>query len=234
MDRASGEIAAHVERYNNEVTVLEEYIDGVHFGLVEFGGFVRHSELTGDQRRSMLLQERSILVIFDMKQRAPDTTDPVPSSAPMEYNGEPNARAGPSARPSSSTMMEPLNNGDQMDVEPETLRQEEDKEEESPTSDPKDEGEQQPPSDLRKLVDTLRSMQNEALSAERFSDASELQIPIMVCLESTTSDAGLSMEVVTAARNSMQRLFRASRNRGEIWLSEIYKAYAEDFQLLLQ
>ena len=42
------------------------------------------------------------------------------------------------------------------------------------------------------------------------------------------------MEVVTAARNSMERLFRASRNRGEVWLAEIYKAYAEDFQLLLQ
>ena len=97
-----------------------------------------------------------------------------------------------------------------------------------------DENEGRDPSDLQKLLDNLRSMQNEALSTERFADATDLQTPIRAVLESSANNNGLSMEVVIAARNSTQRLFRASRNRGETWLAEIYKAYAEDFQLLLQ
>ena len=50
----------------------------MHFGLVEGGGFVRHSELTRQQRSSMLIQERTNMVMFDMRQRMPDTTDAPP------------------------------------------------------------------------------------------------------------------------------------------------------------
>ena len=87
---------------------------------------------------------------------------------------------------------------------------------------------------LERLLKNLRQMQNEALSTERFADASDLQASIMAVLEATSSGAGLSMEVVTATRNSMQRLYRSNRNRGEAWRADVYKAYADNFQLLLQ
>ena len=77
-------------------------------------------------------------------------------------------------------------------------------------------------------------MQTEALSSERFADSSDLQTPIMAILEAAATNSGKSMEVVRATRSSMQRLYRASRNCGEMWLAEVYKAYADDFQLLLQ
>ena len=111
---------------------------------------------------------------------------------------------------------------------------EEHHEEESPTTDPEADDNEPEPCQLKVLLENLRAMQNEALWSERFQDASDLQTPILAILQASANGEGLSMEVVTSARNSMQRLFRASRNRGEIWLSEIFKAYADDFQLLLQ
>ena len=108
-------------------------------------------------------------------------------------------------------------------------------EEEAPTSDPENDDDGAESEPLERLLRNLKQMQNEALSTERFADASDLQTPIMAVLEATSSGAGLSiMEVVTAARNPMQRLYRTSRNRGEAWRADVYKAYADNFQLLLQ
>ena len=110
----------------------------------------------------------------------------------------------------------------------------EDHEEEPPTTDPEDNGDGTGDEPMAKLLSNLRQMQNEALSTERFADASDLQTPIMAVLQPTAINDGLSMEVLTATRNSMQRLYRASRNHGETWLADVYKAYADDFRLLLQ
>ena len=70
----------------------------VHYGLVEIGGFVRHTELTKQQRESMLVQERANLVLFNMRQRAPDTTDVSMASArpsgPLSSSARPTAADG--------------------------------------------------------------------------------------------------------------------------------------------
>ena len=226
MREHSNNFSRHLENYTTEVNMLEEYLDGLHFGLVEQGGFVRHNQLSGDQRSQMLTQERANLVLHNMRQRAPDTTD-----ATMQDVARPSSS---SARPSDvlATPDDPAagtSNADLMYVG----AAEEDAEEEAPTSDPEnnDGGENEP---LDRLLRNLRQMQNEALSTERFADASDLQNPIMAVLESTSNGAGLSMEVVTATRNSMQRPYRSNRNRGEAWRADVHKAYADNFQLLLQ
>ena len=41
----------------------------------------------------------------------------------------------------------------------------------------------------------------------------------------------MTMEVATATRNSMQRLYRAARNRGEQWLANVYRAYVDGLQV---
>ena len=81
VDRTAGEVAAHVERYNNEINIIEEYVDVLHFGLAEYGGVVAHSELTVDQRRSMLTTERSNVDLYGMREGAIDNTDPSPTIA---------------------------------------------------------------------------------------------------------------------------------------------------------
>lgn len=225
MQEHANNFSRHLENYTTKVNMLEEYLDGLHFGLVEQGGFVRHNQLSGDQRSQMLTQERANLVLHNMRQRAPDTTDAAvediarPSSSSARPSDILAAPTEPAA--ASSTVL--------MDVG----AAEEDAEEEAPTSDPEnnDGGENEP---LERLLRNLRQMQNEALSTERFADASDLQTPIMAVLEPTSNGTGLSMEVVTATRNSMQRLYRSNRNRGEAWRADVYKAYADNFQFLLQ
>ena len=87
---------------------------------------------------------------------------------------------------------------------------------------------------LNRLLANLRDMQNEALTSERFADAADIQKPIVTVLEALDRGRGVTMEVTTATRNSMQRLHRAARNRGEQWLANVYRAYVDDFRLLLQ
>ena len=54
---------------------MEESHDTLKYGLVEIGGFVRHRQLSQREHERMLIQERGNMVLFDMKERAPDTTD---------------------------------------------------------------------------------------------------------------------------------------------------------------
>ena len=75
MQEHANSFSRHLENYTAEVNMLEEYLDGLHFGLVEQGGFVRHNQLSGDQRSHMLTQERANLVLHNMRQKAPDNTD---------------------------------------------------------------------------------------------------------------------------------------------------------------
>eukprot|EP00435_Cladocopium_sp_Y103_P021919 s5547_g5.t1 len=226
----SNRLNDHITKYDNEVNMLEEYIDVVRFGLVEYGGFVRHSSLTTQQRSSMMTQERANALLFDMKQRAPENTDPPTSAAPLAYGGRPSASAGPS---SSSALPGPPTTESAIPMEVTPAAGEEDAEEESPTIDSMEEdgGDEGP---LTKLTNNLRDMQNEALASERFADASELQTGVMAVLQAASDGTKMSTELVTAVQNCMQRPYRSSRNRGEGWLSEVYKAYADDFRLLLQ
>eukprot|EP00435_Cladocopium_sp_Y103_P027275 s491_g6.t1 len=108
-------------------------------------------------------------------------------------------------------------------------------EEESGTNDEMDDDAENPSDEgpLTRLMNNLREQQNEALAFERFSDANEMQGGIMLVLNAARDGAGLTFEVVDGIQKCFKRLQRASRNRGEHWLSETHAAYAEDFQLLL-
>lgn len=72
VQRVDNDLRAHVDQYEIVTDVMEDLVTTVHYGLVEIGGLVRHTELTKQQRESMLVQERANLVLFNMRQRAPD------------------------------------------------------------------------------------------------------------------------------------------------------------------
>ena len=52
----------------------KETINCLRFGLMELGGFVRHTILSREQRLHMFVQERANMVLWNLRNRA-DTTD---------------------------------------------------------------------------------------------------------------------------------------------------------------
>jgi hypothetical protein len=110
-------------------------------------------------------------------------------------------------------------------------------EEEAATDDDMDNGDggenQADGTQLSNLMANLRRVINEALAAERFEDASELQTAALATLTAASQNSGLNMELVTTVRNCFQRLYRKVRSRGEEGLATTFGVYADDFQRLL-
>ena len=52
----------------------EEVLDCIRYGLMELGGFVRHTFLSREQRSHMFVQERANMVLWNLRNQA-DTTD---------------------------------------------------------------------------------------------------------------------------------------------------------------
>ena len=126
-DQLVRQFNACVERTDGEVNMLEEYIDCVRDGLVNFGGFVRHTSLTR-QQRDMFTQERANGVLFRMRQREPDVTDPPVSNVGPSGSG----LAGASSS-SAAAVTAPVVTGDTM-----MLEDGNENGEESPTTDDED------------------------------------------------------------------------------------------------
>ena len=245
LDNLKSTLSEHMDQHGRDMEVMENFIDRVQFGLVANGGFVRGVTLTRQQRETMDAQENANLVLYNMRLREPEETDRTPGGAPtaLEYNGSPNAEAGPSGHGGVAPTLPLADDGSdlvEMEVEYEN---EEEYEEEGHTADPvvaptvessAAENATAAENPLSRLLTNLREMQNEALTSERFADAAEIQKPILTVLDNVDRGREVTMEVATATRNSMQRLHRAARNRGEQWLANVYRAYVDDFRLLLQ
>ena len=106
-------------------------------------------------------------------------------------------------------------------------------EEESPTTDVEDNSVTRP-TGVEALLQNLRMDQNRALAGERWHDASEIQQAICLLLDATGGDqpGGLSLRVTNAMRNVFQRLYRFHRNRGDDERRDRFRLYAEDIQSL--
>ena len=110
-------------------------------------------------------------------------------------------------------------------------------EEESPTTDVEDNSVTRP-TGVEALLQNMRMDQNRelnrALAGERWHDASEIQQAICLLLDATGGDQpeGLSLRVTNAIRNVFQRLYRFHRNRGDDERRDRLRLYAEDIQSL--
>ena len=195
--------------------MLEEYIDWVRDGLVNFGGFVRHTSLTRQQRDSMFTQERANGVLFRMRQREPDVTDPLVSNAGPSDS----SLAGPSSS-SAAAVTTPMVTEDGMMLEDGN----ENGEEESPTTDDGDmenadrsarEGH------LTRLVHHLRNQLSTALANEMWEDAGEIKVTIQAVLESAGSSTELTMELAQRVCSACKRLRRRANNRGDRMVAEL-------------
>ena len=203
-DQLVRQFNAFVERTDREVNMLEEYIDCVRDGLVNFGGFVRHTNLTRQQRDSMFTQERANGVLFRMRQREPDVTDPPVSNAGPSGSG----LAGPSSSSAAAEMkMEKKKVPQQM---MRTWRMQ--------TRAP----------EKVTLVHHLRNQLNIALANEMWEDAGEINVTIQAVLESAGSSTELTMELAQRVCSTFQRLRRRANNRGDHMVAELYREFAEN------
>ena len=100
-------------------------------------------------------------------------------------------------------------------------------EEEAPTEDPVERG---PTEGMDTLMKAMRMEQNDALAAELWYEASQIQRAIMLVLEASGGSAptGMTTEVVTGIRKIFQRLWRRSRNRGWTTRTANYRRYIDD------
>eukprot|EP00435_Cladocopium_sp_Y103_P009078 s5234_g2.t1 len=185
--KTAADSTSQVEQYNNEMSVLEDYIDTMRFGVVEIGGFVTHHELTQQQRGSMLTQERADMVIL----AGPSSSVALPTAP----SGGSNAEARAWARGVWY----------------------EGGEEESPVHDPMaGDDDTEADGQMTRLVNKLRDLQSRALAEEKFDDASEFQSAIMLMLNAAGSNAGLSMEVVTGIQTCFQRGSEGVKRAGQL------------------
>ena len=101
----------------------------------------------------------------------------------------------------------------------EPMEQQEDAEEEAPTEDPPERG---PAEGMDNHMEAMRREQNDALAAELWYEASQIQGAITLVLEASggATPTGMTTEVVTGIRNVFQRIWRRARNRG--WMTGIY------------
>ena len=76
LDAQAAQISTLEEEMMESSHSTEEILDCIRFGLMELGGFVRHTFLSRGQRSHMFVQERANMVIWNVRNQA-DTTDVV-------------------------------------------------------------------------------------------------------------------------------------------------------------
>jgi len=74
LDAQAARAATSEEGMMESSHTTKEAINCLRFGLMELGGFVRHTILSREQRSHMFVQERANMVFWNLRNRA-DTTD---------------------------------------------------------------------------------------------------------------------------------------------------------------
>ena len=210
-------------RYNNytrqtdrELAMMEDYIDSVRDGLVCYGGFTRYDTLTREQRSSMEAQERANRTLFRARQTIPEDTD-------ASGNG---GGAATSSRPEPTAPAAPTEVQDYLM---------EDAEEEEPADDVVTEVD--PTSREGELVDIihhLRGQVNQALAHGHFDDAADIQTTLTTVLDSSHTNQRLTSELARQVIGVYQRLYRRSRNRGNMVLAEMYQNFASNMNSMFR
>ena len=187
-DQLVRQFNAFVERTDGEVNMLEEYIDCARDGLVNYGGFVRYTNMDRQQRDSMFTQERANGVLFRMRQREPDVTDPPVSQSHAASS------SGLTRPTTSSSTTDPATADPTTTLRDTPMVEGEGGEEESPTTDD-DMGDANPDTregHLTRLVHHLKGQLNTALANEMWEDAGEINVTIQAVLESAGASTTLT------------------------------------------
>eukprot|EP00435_Cladocopium_sp_Y103_P022306 s4949_g5.t1 len=188
---------SYVRQTDHELVVLEEYVDCVRDGLVNYGGFVRFNELNREQRTDMFNQEKSNRLLFHARRGSADTTDAAagssdavaPASCSMEVEDP---------MPLHGYLME--EGEEERPVEGDVLQHV------NPVS---REGE------LIRIIRHLQAQVIEAMAYEHFNDAADVQATLEAVLTSAQNNPHLTLQLARQVTGCYYRLHRRARNRGD-------------------
>ena len=99
LDAQAAQIATLEEEMLESSHSMEELMDCIRYGLMELGGFVRHTFLNREQRSHMFVQERANMVLWNLRNQA-DTTD-VAEQSNVEGGEEELGTSDPEIEPES-------------------------------------------------------------------------------------------------------------------------------------
>ena len=99
LDAQAAQIATLEEEMIESSHSMEELMDCIRYGLMELGGFVRHTFLNREQRSHMFVQERANMVLWNLRNQA-DTTD-VAEQSNVEGGEEELGTSDPEIEPES-------------------------------------------------------------------------------------------------------------------------------------
>eukprot|EP00435_Cladocopium_sp_Y103_P014748 s4198_g3.t1 len=202
--------------YSQHMEMLADSVDGIHFGLVQLGGFAQHRELTPAARRRMFEIERGNVVAMNamgtsqyssvVRQqsrgyaRAGDDTDPV-----VEEDDDEDMEGGESSGADDDPLLNP-----ERDLSTRA-------------------------GELTTTIDDLRAELNQALCEESWTDAADIQTTILMLLDNMhnhgMSDPETRTRVFTTIADSFSRLTRrAERYTNNPTIVARYRSIEERFR----
>eukprot|EP00435_Cladocopium_sp_Y103_P064564 s72_g26.t1 len=215
-----------IERDEN-MESLSDRQDGLHYGLIELGGFVRTNEISPPQRRHMYNQERGNMMarqtmgasqyLRTVRQQVQgfvthgedtDQTAPIPRAVRTGVTYA-EGEGGESSNADTDEIMEDI-----------AL---------NPTEDASTRR-----GDLTLAIDGLRNQLNESLLSESWRDAGEIQVTILMLLDRLNTqdlrDPTARRETFELLASRMERLARRVRRNGSDALADQYMAYEMSYR----
>jgi len=209
----------------NQLEMVSDRQDGLHFAIIEIGGFVRYHDLTARERSSMFTQERGNMMALN-------TMGASQYLRALRAQSRGFARGGEDTDP--PTVEESQQHGMEVD-------ENEHGESENRTDDEVITREFNPErnmetrrGELTATLDDLRRQLDEALVGGHYSDGAEIQQTILMVLDHLNigdlrhSDQRRAMYTQCAER--MQQLSNRVRRRGNIALADVYMDYAASYR----
>ena len=197
--RNSERLRQNMIRLENQQEMVSDGTDSLHYAVVELGGYVRHSDLTAQQRSHMYTQERGNMVAANAmgQQRYLQV---IRQQSRGFAIGE-------------DTDME-VNEGGESEMDPDAM---------DPAVGAESEGPWTP------LITMFRGEINTALSMENFRDASELQRIVLIILDNLNSGNFRINSSRNAILNEISNRLMSLMPRTRAWNSSVadrYNGYA--------
>ena len=235
-------LTTQLAQFEGDMETLSDRQDGLHYGLVEVGGYVRAHELTAAQRRHMYTQERGNLVARTAMGASQYLRTIRTQSRGYTHGEDTDPPVEPESTATSSNAMAATAANNRAN----TGRIGENAESSNPTSDMEVDDTMLNPSEdlttrrgeLEVTIDDLRTQLDQALLDEAWSDAAKLQHTILILLDRLQTqdlrDRNVMRETFHRMADRMESLSRRARQRGNGILADLQQAIETQFEVCLR
>ena len=220
VQRSVGQVSNQVTETSSHMDMLADSVDGIHYGLVEIGGFAQHRELTPVQRGHTFTVEQGNRVAMNAM------GGHAQYMSAIRHQSRGFAWAGDDTDPSSPLPVAPATaattTGASSSNDPgvwsgvvyaEGGESESERTEDRLLNPERDMSTRQ--GELETSIDDLRLQLNAALAEELWSDADELQKTILMLLDNTNNQGMRNPETRIRVFQRIADSFRMMANRGE-------------------